>query len=111
MRFPGKNKPKEPKRTIADEVSQIISDVIFDLRRKPVEVRHTVERKIPRPTMVSFWIQDMEGRTFHLPPIDLSYKRTMPLQIPLYYLTGDPKDNGRTATIEMDLHYEPKDGG
>jgi hypothetical protein len=92
-----------------------IGDLVDQIKRTPIRFSHdctvTHIRKIPRPTMMRFWVKDpgSDGREFCTPPIDLSFKTSTPIYFPLVWVTGRQEDNGRQVEIRTELHYDPRD--
>jgi hypothetical protein len=76
-------------------------------RLPEMTVRHVIERKIPRPTRMMFVFTDNEGRQWRSSSVDLSYRDTYPIQIPMAFLTGDTTRPPCDVTVQ--LEYDPKD--
>lgn len=80
--------------------------LLAELRNAPLTVKHEVTRNIPRPTMMTFVLEDGRGRRYVLPPLNLSYKFSAPVMFPVSAITGREEDNGLQATIMVELHYD-----
>lgn len=91
----------------AERPAARVAVTVESLRIPEVTVRHVIERKIPRPTMITFTAYDNQGRQFRLMPIDLSYRDSVPVQLPMAFLTGDP--SAAPCELRAELHYDPRD--
>lgn len=78
------------------------------LERLPeVQVRHVIERKIPRPTSITFMIHRDDGSRYTLPPMDVSYRDGFEIEVPLRHIFNDHQMPGLRMSAQ--LHYDPKD--
>jgi len=71
-----------------------------------IEVRHVIERRIPRPTSVTFRVMRADGSMVQLMSLDLSYRNSFPLRLPMGMILND-----RTMPdleLHAELHYEAR---
>lgn len=76
-------------------------------RLPEVQVRHVIERKVPRPTSVTFQFHRPDGSIHRLMPMDLSYKGTFDILLPLGQILNDV--SAPQLTMRAELHYDPRD--
>ncbi len=72
-------------------------------------MNHVIERRIPRPTRVTFQVQRPDGSYYQLMPMDLSYKDSFDVYLPLGQIFNDPKHAYPDLRLRAELHYDPKD--
>ncbi len=72
-----------------------------------VQVRHVIERKIPRPTSITFTTHRDDGSRYTLMPMDVSYRDSFEVEVPLRYIFNDHQMPG--LRLRAQLHYDPKD--
>lgn len=89
----------------------VLNAILDDLRANPVTINHQVTRSLPpRPTQLSVLIRDNDGREWRSPPIDASFKHSVPFCFPLSWVTGFPADAGKQCSVQLDLLYDPQEG-
>lgn len=76
-------------------------------RLPEVRVKHVIERKIPRPTSITFQVHRADGCVYRLMPVDLSWKVTQDIPIPLGAIFQD--HTMEQLMLRAELHYDPKD--
>lgn len=93
----------------ADAITAGIREVIRFTRDYPVEVQHTVKRNIPRPSAAIVIVENTNGQRW-VTGIDMTYKNTVPVEIPVAFMTGRDEDIKLPAIrMMLNLEYDPRD--
>lgn len=91
-----------------DTYAAVPSTHLVHIDRIPeIAVRHLIERRIPRPTRVTFKIMNDDGFLYTLMPMDLSYRETFEIEIPIARIMQDPTQPA--LRLSAYLEYDPKD--
>jgi hypothetical protein len=108
LRWPRRRKPASEMTIAAPAFESALHDLYHLLDTSGIRHQHVIERKIPRPTTITFAVYTPEGQRFVLPPMDVSFKSTFPVRFPLAWITGSPSD-AQQIGIGAELHYDPRD--
>lgn len=102
----GKQTMREMKAEIQTDIGEAIDRLTARLQR-PIKVEYTVERKIaPKPRTCHLMITNGYGYHFRTPEIDMSYKHSVPIPIPVSAVGSEQSRNGEFFTVELVLNYE-----